>query len=319
MWAWLRYGPAIANSTDLRLISQWDSLDPHQKTVLSDDFGVGFTTQLFAELLDFRLFADTNYVLQLIKPPTSIYKVKSKRGPSKTPDFVVLDANDNLSILECKGSQHSLDRLRDAVSDGVVQKGNLNLQSSLVKHRLSAGLFIPQNRSADIATLYIKDPPSPMLEKLLSSISFEDLKVSIIQVALAKEFALMGMDAIANALVDTQILYDQQLAVPVTIDLSRSRRRESFIVFEHSLPLPYVNTTFQGTHITRVNFTMECPRDRYTQIIESNDLRSELLKISESMRNARWSSESTDFAATVWTPLGFKVSLEYEPIKTRRR
>jgi len=43
-WAWLRYFPAIAPTQDLRLCDAWTTLDPHHKTVLSGDFGVGFTT-----------------------------------------------------------------------------------------------------------------------------------------------------------------------------------------------------------------------------------------------------------------------------------
>ena len=43
-WAWLRYFPAVAPTPDLRLCDEWTMLDPHQKTVLSGDFGVGFTT-----------------------------------------------------------------------------------------------------------------------------------------------------------------------------------------------------------------------------------------------------------------------------------
>ena len=39
-WAWLRYFPAIATTQDLRLCDAWTTLDPHQKTVLSGDFGV---------------------------------------------------------------------------------------------------------------------------------------------------------------------------------------------------------------------------------------------------------------------------------------
>jgi hypothetical protein len=36
-WAWLRYFPAIAVNSELRLREEWTSLDPHYKTVLSGD------------------------------------------------------------------------------------------------------------------------------------------------------------------------------------------------------------------------------------------------------------------------------------------
>lgn len=61
-WAWLRYGPAIADAQNLRLKQEWANTDPHQKTVLSDEFGVGFVTQLFVEELGFLVYADAQHV-----------------------------------------------------------------------------------------------------------------------------------------------------------------------------------------------------------------------------------------------------------------
>lgn len=41
-WAWLRYGAAISRAhSELRLRWLWHHIDPHQKTILSDDFGMG--------------------------------------------------------------------------------------------------------------------------------------------------------------------------------------------------------------------------------------------------------------------------------------
>jgi hypothetical protein len=40
-WAWLRYMRAFADTPDLRLRQEWQDLDPHQKTILSDEVGVG--------------------------------------------------------------------------------------------------------------------------------------------------------------------------------------------------------------------------------------------------------------------------------------
>ncbi len=67
-WAWLRYLPAICSRPELRLRDEWTSLDPHQKTVLSGDFGVGFTTLFLHETLDFRAYADTLWVVNTLAP-----------------------------------------------------------------------------------------------------------------------------------------------------------------------------------------------------------------------------------------------------------
>ena len=89
-WAWLRYERAISNHPGLRLHEEFEELDAHQKTILSDDFGVGFTTYFLTENLGFTSFADTSNILKLFP---DLFKVnqRSKTGPSKTPDFLALD------------------------------------------------------------------------------------------------------------------------------------------------------------------------------------------------------------------------------------
>jgi hypothetical protein len=67
-WAWLRYLPALAPTQDLRLCEAWTTLDPHHKTVLSGDFGVGFTTWFLYQTLDFVKFSDTLWVVNSLSP-----------------------------------------------------------------------------------------------------------------------------------------------------------------------------------------------------------------------------------------------------------
>ena len=73
-WAWLRYQPAIAATNDLRLRAEWDTVDSHQKTVLSDELGVGFTTQFITEALNCSEFTDTVYPNSTSILPTTILK-----------------------------------------------------------------------------------------------------------------------------------------------------------------------------------------------------------------------------------------------------
>jgi hypothetical protein len=46
-WAWLRYYLAPTIASDLRITLDFAGLDPHQKGILSDDFGVALSTQLY--------------------------------------------------------------------------------------------------------------------------------------------------------------------------------------------------------------------------------------------------------------------------------
>ena len=80
-WAWLRYHPAIAATPDLRLRPEWDDVDSHQKTVLSDELGVGFTTQFIAEALDCSEFMDTLFVVNVLDPTKFSLSGGAKRGP----------------------------------------------------------------------------------------------------------------------------------------------------------------------------------------------------------------------------------------------
>lgn len=106
-WAWLRYYPAISeHHTELRLCEEWTDIDPHQKTILSDELGVGFTTYFLAEKLGCIGFMDTSYLQKRFKNHFSS-KSKSRRGSSKSPDYVSIDSSRSLYILECKGTQTS--------------------------------------------------------------------------------------------------------------------------------------------------------------------------------------------------------------------
>jgi hypothetical protein len=66
-WAWLRYFLAVSQRDDFRVTMDFADLDPHQKGILSDDFGDDFGVALstqwmydtlggFAEIVDGRRF-----------------------------------------------------------------------------------------------------------------------------------------------------------------------------------------------------------------------------------------------------------------------
>lgn len=65
-WAWLRYFLAITNDQDFRITRDFSELDPHLKTILSDDFGVALSTQwLFDRLGGFQDIVDgRSFILQ---------------------------------------------------------------------------------------------------------------------------------------------------------------------------------------------------------------------------------------------------------------
>src|SRR5215467_11157034 len=87
-WAWLRYAWALDSSLDLRLRPEWESIDPHQKAVLSDELGVGFTTCLLSTELGYSQFRDTLYFVGVLEPGSFLLTSSAKRGPKKSPDYI---------------------------------------------------------------------------------------------------------------------------------------------------------------------------------------------------------------------------------------
>ena len=105
-WAWLRYYLAPTIASDLRITLDFAGIDPHQKGILSDDFGVALSTQWlfdrfggFGDIVDGRRFMVqfAHLLPKKSKPATA------KVGPSKAPDFVIKDLRGKWHVLECKG------------------------------------------------------------------------------------------------------------------------------------------------------------------------------------------------------------------------
>lgn len=64
-WAWVRYLAAITpNDHELKLTRSFAELDPHQKTILSDDFGMGVSMLWLTDKLDLDLIVDGRYFMQ---------------------------------------------------------------------------------------------------------------------------------------------------------------------------------------------------------------------------------------------------------------
>lgn len=201
-WAWLRYFPAIATTSELRLRDEWTTLDPHHKTVLSGDFGVGFTTWFLHLTLGFVRYADTLWVVNSLRPGLFRHVAAGKHGPTKSPDYIAEDVNGDISVLECKGTQSSRASLRAALATGAVQKSNLQtIGTTSIRHSLVAGLFIPQFDSSESAALMVADPAWENIKEMLLPFSKDALARAVVGVSYAKELAMLNFPNLANTLV----------------------------------------------------------------------------------------------------------------------
>ncbi|MBK6747909.1 hypothetical protein [Ottowia sp.] len=204
-WAWLRYGAAISTRrSSLRLRPIWNELDPHQKTILSDDFGLGFPCHYLVEQHGFEDFADTAYLLDSLLAGVVSHASRSKRGPSKTPDLIGVDSLGRLHVLECKGSQTSRAALDDALGRGIAQKSNLS-NGSIFASCMVGGIFVPQDRSAEEAQLVFIDPdPDPALKRL-QALDPKVIERAVRRQSFAKALGTAGLWAAAGGVASGRV------------------------------------------------------------------------------------------------------------------
>ena len=203
-----------------------------------------------------------------------------------------------------------------AVGDGVPQKQNLvSASSSTINHSLVAGLFVPSHKSKEEALIYICDPEQTDLSEILAQISLERVQTAIVQVDLARHFALMGLHSIANALTSSDISTQNPLSnidkreIAALRLSSDNRERE----FEISFLLPRQTTYFEGQNIRQARFAMTCPVDLYERLVGNDSLERTLRSIVEVANEHEWEEASNEVEATLTTPLGFTLKLAYLP------
>jgi hypothetical protein len=197
-WAWLRYYLAPIAAPDLRISVDFAGLDPHQKGILSDDFGVAISTQWlgdrfggFADIVDGRWFA-----LQFPNLLRKKYKSKAKIGQSKAPDFVMCDLQGRWHVLECKGTQTSRAFQRQSLKVAVVQKRAIQLVGSIKGEQLAAALYIANAQDQDRTGLKVIDPEHPPLIRLTENRAGE-MRTKAHRLATARALGTIGLSEIA--------------------------------------------------------------------------------------------------------------------------
>src|SRR6266496_1877836 len=178
-WAWLRYFLAVADNNDLRITRDFFELDPHQKSILSDDLGVAISTQwLFDRFGGFKDIVDgRRFMLQfphLLRTNRNV--PTAKVGPGKAPDYVILDNAGKWHVLECKGTQSGPSSRDRFLKDALSQKQVILINGAICGERLAVGLAISHEDQRRDSELRIVDPDvdpvltlSPPQEKEMQS------------------------------------------------------------------------------------------------------------------------------------------------------
>lgn len=162
LWAIFRYvGAADYSTKELRLHTDAEGLETHSKAVLSDDWGVGISLEWLSRQLKYRQVAHCKFVIpDLVARKLATMPKPKKRGPSKCPDFLAIDALNKLHVIECKGNQQGPEQTTQQFINGRSQKEIVKFKyESLVGQRLLSGIAIAGSDLSWKSTLTIADPP----------------------------------------------------------------------------------------------------------------------------------------------------------------
>jgi len=159
-WAWVRYLAAITpDDQEMKLTQSFSTLDAHQKTILSDDFGMGVSMLWLWNTLSFDLVVDGNYFMRQHAHSVGVTQRRVvKRGPNKTPDFVGRDSKGFWHVIECKGTQSGSHYSNRQLAGGLAQKQSLIFPRNYTGQRLVCGLTIGLE-GAEGSRLEVIDPP----------------------------------------------------------------------------------------------------------------------------------------------------------------
>jgi hypothetical protein len=304
-WAYLRYAPAIADRPELRLREEWETVDPHQKTILSDELGVGFTTQFVTEALDCSEFTDALYVIKVLKPGKFTLKGGAKRGPKKSPDYIARDGKGRYVVLECKGTQSSIDALWDAIERGKAQKKNMGpVGSTRIRHSLVAGLFIPQWSASEGPLICISDPAREDMERLLHGQPPERVDQAITQISLAKQLALAGFVEVPNYLASSGV--GGVSAVPEASRAEIERYGDSVAnAFRLVFDTAGLRAETPGDTSARARLYVSTPASILEQLRAGVPTSQVISELREKSSQPKWHTHAGDFSAELVTPLGF--------------
>jgi hypothetical protein len=199
-WAWLRYYLAPVEGIDeLRITMDFADLDPHQKGILSDDFGVAISTQwLFDRFGGFTDIVDgRRFILQFAHLLRRRQKSTAKVGPSKAPDFVLRDSTGRWHVLECKGTQSGRGTRNTLLKNALSQKQVLQIIGAIRGERLAAGLSIANEQTRGGTHLRIVDPdvPEPLITLGDDQTNFIQRKAH--RIAVARALGLIGLGEMA--------------------------------------------------------------------------------------------------------------------------
>jgi hypothetical protein len=153
-WATRRYFWAVpdprnsAAPVNFKLSTDARTIERHQKTLLSDEFGMGFAGLVAERLLEASEFVDIDFA---VTRPARFFGAAAAHR--RRPDFLMWGDSTPLFIVECKGSQTSERGVINQMRRGLEQ-----LPSITVDKRQSVSLVIATHLRARDTIVHVIDP-----------------------------------------------------------------------------------------------------------------------------------------------------------------
>lgn len=196
-WAWLRYASAFSSRSDFLLRREYADVDGHQKTILSDDFGMGIALTYVAPALQLQTLFDGRYFVQFIAPKlgATIAKV-AKNGQFKSPDFIGRDKIGRWHAIECKGTQTNGARETQMVT-GRAQKANIVFPAAHQGQRLVSGLLIGRDGTSTVSSLLIEDPEGDLQIEITEDL-LADAEEAMARATIARSLGVAGLHNAAS-------------------------------------------------------------------------------------------------------------------------
>lgn len=195
-WAYIRYYGALSSRVSVRLQPDFYNLDPHQKTILSDDFGVAFSMEFLRDKLGLRRICDGVYFMTHFAQKRGVAYVAdpSVHGPQKCPDYICLGADGKIHLIECKGTQSGKTALRKQMERGIEQKNSINVQGPRAGEKLVAGLSIKKDTARLNSELIICDPIDSSPSITITETDYVDAEEDIIVGDVSRYIAASGFE-----------------------------------------------------------------------------------------------------------------------------
>jgi hypothetical protein len=154
-WATLRYfwaiDPWLGQGGPLRLSAEARDLDFHQKTLLSDEFGIGIGALCMEEYFGAAKCLDLSYVLAQSGSFQGLTLTQST-----SPDYLMWGPQPTYYVVECKGSQSSERQAIDQIRRGLEQVVSVRFASGPYNSETLVACTFLDNAGTRV---FLVDPP----------------------------------------------------------------------------------------------------------------------------------------------------------------